>query len=702
MIMKHGSAFLLFFLLVGVLSPEVSAQEPDFNELPRIVGCDWATVKLATDKCNFITLKHAGLDTVILGINAGWSGGQRPLLGRRVKGLPVDKPCFWDGKDKYNPVEIQELLQVARQQHPQAKIILWIQIDTYPEWVQENPTEILRNEKGDGFAVTYHFKRAGNNPNPDKWEVLAWSFYSQKLREDLAKMLTQFVKAVESSPGGDQVVGYLIGGAQDAQFYLWEAPNSSKVNDQALWSDYSQPAVAAWHKWLRKKYADPATLSKAWNEPVASFEEAAPPKAATLIGTEGFHDPVTERRQMDWKRFIADGRVDLAEDIADMIRSASSHKLLIGTSSGDNGSRANMTANVRLMHSKKLDFFNGPVRYSLRLPPNSVGGALIPYDSFRLNNKPIAFDLDYRTWKDKKYGDRKVAPGYNMNFRAVGQAMTREELSSAWLREAGRIVLGGHRAFLDPVEGAFVHDDPLIQLEMNALQKNLIGTAALPGEATGAEVAVIYDERSADFLKGNLATVHSTWSSYQRAELDLSGVPYGYYYVEDFKAGKVPPAKLYIFQNLLDIDSQLESAIAKVRKDNAVLCFLQGTGYNLQKTEPERLSRIIGMNVVPAGAASTGATQVLPGLQSLLPLKAAPAISLPTEWTAFGPFPDKVPAVSVNELLSIPERIELSGSVYPAQRIIRDGGLLDFGKLFSTKGGGQSAYAFCQIHSDED
>jgi hypothetical protein len=152
----------------------------------------------------------------------------------------------------------------------------------------------------------------------------------------------------------------------------------------------------------------------------------------------------------------------------------------------------------------------------------------------------------------------------------------------------------------------------------------------------------------------------------------------------------------------LNIDSQLESAIAKVRKDNAVLCFMQGTGYNLQKKEKERLSRIIGMNVVPAGAASNGATQVLPGPQSLLPLQAAPAISLPTEWIAFGPFPDKAPAVPVKELLAIPEKIELNGSVYPAQRIMRDGSLLDFEKLFGTKGRHQSAYAFCQIHSDDE
>ncbi len=695
------SLLLVFFLLVGALSPAASAEELSSNELPRILGCDWGAINAGADKVNLITLKHAGLDYLLLGVNAGWSGAQRRFLEKRVKGIPVPNICFWDGKDKYNPAEIRDLLQVTKQQHPQAKIILWLQIDTYPEWIQENPTEAVRNDKGDGFVVNFHFQRVGNDPNPAKREVLAWSFYSKRLREDLAKMLSQFVKTVESSPGGEQVVGYLIGGAQDAQLYLWEAPNSAKSKDPAIWSDYSSPAVAAWHEWLRKKYVDPKTLSQEWNEPVSSFEDAAPPKAETLIGKEGYHDPLKERRQMDWKHFIADGRIDFAEDIADMIRNASSRKLLIGTSSGDNGARANMTANVRLMRSNKLDFVNAPVRYDLRLPPNSVGGALTVYDSFRLNNKPILFDLDYRTWKNTNYGNNTISPAYTISSRMVGRASTPQELGNAWLREAGRIVIGGHRCFLDPVEGAMTHEDPLIQLEMNALQKNLIGAAALPGESTGAEVAVIYDERSADFLKGALGSLHYFWSSAQRAELDLSGVPYGYYYVEDFKAGKVPPAKLYIFLNLWDIDSQLETSISKIRKDNAVLCFMQGTGYNLQKKDLKLLSKIIGMTVVPASAASSIKTDNKVVSQPLLPLQAAPSLNLPVEWTAFGPFPIKDPAFPAKDLVSMPEKIEVAGKVYPAQRITRDGGMLDFGKLYGRYGDGQSAYAFCQIDSDD-
>ena len=701
--MKHYSTLMaVVFLLICALSPLATAEEGNTMELPRILGCDWGSVNAGVDKVNLITLKHAGLNYVLLGVNAGWSGAQRRFLGKRVKGLPVPNICFWDGKDKYNPAEIRELLQVVNQQHPDAKIILWLQIDTYPEWIQENPAEAVRNDKGDGFVVNFHFQRAGNDPNPEKREVLAWSFYSKRLREDLSKMLTQFVKTVESSPGGEQVVGYLIGGAQDAQLYLWEAPNSAKAKDPAIWSDYSSPAVAAWHKWLRKKYVNPKMLSQAWNESVSSFEEAAPPKAETLIGKEGYHDPLKERRQMDWKHFIADGRIDFAEDIAEMIRSASSHKLLIGTSSGDNGARANMTANVRLMQSTKLDFVNAPVRYDLRLPPSSVGGALTVYDSFRLNNKPILFDLDYRTWKNTNYGSNTISPAYTISSRMVGRAATSQELSNAWLREAGRIVIGGHRAFLDPVEGAMTHEDPLIQFEMNALQKNLLGTASLPGETTGAEVAVIYDERSADFLKGTLPALHYTWSSSQRAELDLSGVPYGYYYVEDFKAGKVPPAKLYIFLNLWDIDRQTQAAIARIRKDNAVLCFMQGTGYNLQKNDLNTLSKIIGMDVVPACDASKLKPASRPVSQALLPLKPVQVTNLPNEWTVFGPFQTKDPAFPAKDLLVIPEKIEVAGKVYPAQRITRDGGMLDFGKLYGKYGNRQSACAFCQINSPDE
>ncbi len=89
------------YVIVAVAAP--TTVEQTATELPRILGCDWGTVNITADKVNLITLQQAGLVSVILGVNVGWSGAQRSLLGRRIKGLPVSKTCFWDGKDNYNP-----------------------------------------------------------------------------------------------------------------------------------------------------------------------------------------------------------------------------------------------------------------------------------------------------------------------------------------------------------------------------------------------------------------------------------------------------------------------------------------------------------------------------------------------------------------------------------------------------------------------
>ena len=665
--------------------------------LPNVVGCDWGTIHWPKEKLDLTVLKQAGMDTVVLGMNFGWHGAMRRFLPQKISGEPYPIRTFWNGRDSYDRESVREVLNLVKQQHPTARIIFWFQVDTYPEWITENPDEALRNDRGEPFVVNFHFQRAGNDPDPKKREVLAWSFYSQKLRDDMSPAIKEFVKTVESAPGGDQVVGYLIGGAQDAQFYLWEGPNAAKAKDARAWSDYSKPAVAAWHAWLKKKYGTPEALSAAWNQKIASFDQAAPPPADSLIGSPRFHDPETEEQQRNWKEFIADGRVTLAEDIARMIRQSATRPLLIGTSSGDNGARANMTANVRLMNSKELDFVNGPVRYHQRLAPASPGGALAVFDSFRLNNKPILFDLDYRTWKNKNYENRNVGPGYNVSARMVGRTSTPEELRSAWLRETGRIVLGGHRVFVDPVEGPETHQDPLIQHEMSVLRNSLEQARTAAGAPTGAEVAVIYDERSTDYLKGALGDLHMVWSSGQRSELDLSGVPYGYYYLEDFKAGKVPAAKLYIFNNLLEIDDATAAAIEKLKANNNVLCFLQGTGFNLQKKDAARLSQIIGMEVVPAAVAQSSSASA--STEPLLPGKSAPSFALPTEWTAFGPFPANSTETPVPS--ELPAQMEIGGTTKPAAPIQRKGCMLNFSPL-GKLGADEVVWAFTRIESPEE
>lgn len=667
------------------------------SSLPNVIGCDWGPINRQSDKLDLTVLKQAGMETVVLGVNFGWHGAMRKYLPQKIAGQPYPIRTFWNGRDSYDRESVSEVLNLVKQQHPTARIIFWLQVDTYPEWITENPDEALRNDRGEPFVVNFHFQRAGNDPDPKKREVLAWSFYSQKLREDMRPAIREFIKTVERSPGGDQVVGYLIGGVQDAQFYLWEGPNAAKAKDARAWSDYSKPAVQAWQKWLKKKYGTTQALSAAWNQKIESFDQAAPPPADSLIGTPRFHDPETEEQQRNWKEFIADGRVTLAEDIARMIRESASRPLLIGTSSGDNGARANMTANVRLMNSKELDFVNAPVRYNQRLAPASPGGALAVFDSFRLNNKPILFDLDYRTWKNKNYESRNVGPGYSVSARMVGRTATPEELRNAWLREAGRIVLGGHRVFLDPVEGPETHQDPLIQNEMSVLRNSLVQARTDAGAPTGAEVAVIYDERSTDYLKGALGDLHMTWSSSQRSELDLSGVPYGYYYLEDFKSGKVPAAKLYIFNNLLEIDDSTAAAIEKLKANNNVLCFLQGTGFNLQKKDAARLSKIIGMDVVP-GAVAQSSIPSAP-TEPLLTGQPAPSFVLPDEWTAFGPFPANSPETPVPA--DIPAQMEAGGTGKAASQIQRKQGMLDFSPL-GQAGAEEVVWAFTRIESPED
>jgi hypothetical protein len=112
-----------------------------------------------------------------------------------------------------------------------------------------------------------------------------------------------------------------------------------------------------------------------------------------------------------------------------------------------------------------------------------------------------------------------------------------------------------------------------------------------------AEVAVIYDERSIDYLRGGLAKLHATWTTLQKRELNASGVPYRIYYADDMRKGKIPAAKLYIFLNQLNLDNAMVHAITNIKKKNAVLVFLQGTGFVQADSSLQNIIKTLDMKI---------------------------------------------------------------------------------------------------------
>lgn len=540
----------------------------------------------------------AGIDTIVLNTNLGMYHSRRgyvsPLRHMRE---------FWRGPREYDPAQVEAVLAPPVQANPQVKIILWLGILAYPEFCHHHPESIIRNDRGDRLIATNHFIRFDPNPPPPgKPEHEAVSFFAQAYRTEAAEMLEAFVRAVQASAYGSHVIGYLIGGGQDGQQYSWSPPDLHLQNTPENWGDYSGAAKQAFVPWLRARYHDDlAALNKAWQAHLAAFEEAAPPPATELCGARPFHDPLTERRAYDFKRFLAEGRADFIIHLARALRGAAGPEALIGASGGDGGHRRDNTSISRLLRSDSLDFYLHQATYGTRIPP-STGGINAVLDSYAANGKIFLTDMDHRLFTSPKPPDAKIGV-VSFNAETVGWAADLEMQRAMWRREFARLWVSGNNgawslAFARPQD----YDHPGLQEEVRFLRRHGAEVVARHARQSqgppAAEVAFVCDEEAVDWARVALSEVHHAPYGVQWREAHLSGAPCRFYYAQDLRDGKIPAAKLYVLQNLLDMDAAVCERVRAALAQGATVVVLQGTGVvQLARGEGDDLAQALGLKL---------------------------------------------------------------------------------------------------------
>ncbi len=578
---------------------------------------------------------RAGIATIVLSANLGMYHSRlsyfAPLKHMRE---------FWRGYRDYDASQIEALLAPPVAANPRVKILLWLGVDPYPEFGQRHPDSIIRNDRGDALIATTHFARFDAAPpqaGPGKPEHYGISFFSEAYRTEAAEMLSAFIRGVEASPHGGHVIGYLLGGGQDGQQYSWSPPDSHLQNTPENWGDYSPAARRAFPDWLKQRYGgDLPALNSAWKAQMASFTEAAPPPAADLCGVRAFHDPVAERRAYDWKRFLAEGRSDFITGLARCIRRAAGRPVLIGASGGDGGHRRDNTSISTLLRADSVDFLLHQVSYGTRLPP-SAGGINAILDSYAVNGKLFLTDMDHRLFTAPRPAAGTLGV-VTFNAETVGWAADLEMQRAMWRREYARLWVSGNNDawfgnFCRPAD----YDHAGLQEEMRFLRRRsaeIVSRNCLtPQGPPAAEVAFICDESAVDYARQALGEFHMASMATQWREAHLSGVPIRFYYAQDLREGKVPPAKLYVLQNLLDVDEALAGRIRALRDRGATLVLLQGTGYvQLARGQGDRLRDALGLALrqangsggpsaagasITAGHPLLGADEWLPAVETL-------------------------------------------------------------------------------------
>ena len=506
---------------------------------------------------------------------------------------------FFRGWGRYDATSIEPWLWRYLRVHPTARIMIWTNIDDYPGFPDAYPDQLMRSEQGDKFMCINHFTcmesdldKLPENRRDDPRIRPVWSFFSEIFLTQMEDAMAEYVRRVEDTlPGSRAVIGYWIGGAADNQMYNWHDGGWKSVGKPHKWGDYSKPARRAWKEWTADRYGAVDKVNAAWGTDYASFEDVDPPPSTLLAGFDRLlFDPEQHRQAVDYRRFMSEGRNRVILRLARAVKEASETDLLVGTfGTPHHGGRMDATANDQLLRSPYIDALCSQSTYgqsNRQVPgPGGVNAALMAHV---VNDKIFVVDNDYPTWLA---WDSRHEASYDVDMPTF-RAQMRREMARLWTRGSGT---GFHS-----LRWPWVYNDPQIKAEMARLYRWSPQFADPYLENTAREIAVIYDETATDF--GARPNFHHTWTAVALTELNLSGVPYRLYYGDDFRDGKVPAARTYIFLNPFRLDPAFMKQLERIRGNGITTVFLQGAGY--ESSDMDLASQAVGMDVAPLDAVS--------------------------------------------------------------------------------------------------
>jgi beta-galactosidase len=441
---------------------------------------------------------------------------------------------------------------------PDAVFLLRIYPGPWPfwkEWADIPETEITRFADGSSNFI---------------------SFASEHFKRHFAEDLAQIIRRVEASPHGDRVIGYQPGGPEHEMFmdhYREKGP------------DYSQANTLGFRKWLAGMYADDAALQRAWAREevtlgtanVPAFEPGRFPMHGAREGetVEVFYSLPEEQDWLDYSRYVSDANADLIVSWAEIVKRETDRKKLSAFFYGYTfeliGSFNGHDRLSRVLDCPDVDILASPYSYMGRLG-GDPGGFMSPADSVAARGKLWFNEDDSRT---SVLHEDKVG---NWNgLWAGGKAETLDETVGMLGRNLGTVMT--HRAgtwWMDLLgAGAFASPDLWQVMADRAPRFRELAADPAPFRP---EAAVIVDEYSKGVVKSDW-DVHFRLMAGTRNASMLSGASVGFYTLDDFIDGVVPPCKAYVLTNLFDVtDGQAALIRERLDREGATALWLYAPG----------------------------------------------------------------------------------------------------------------------------
>ena len=472
---------------------------------------------------------------------------------------------WWYGVDKYDFDLVDRNLDFAFRQNPNVKILLSLPASPPAWWGEMYPEELCKDFKGrskqDYFA--------------------SHSYSSEKWLQDLEKAWTALFEHMKTKPYYKRIIGITPVSGRYGE--CLRAGYNSQLYGKEL-TDYSKPELAAFRKWLKKRYGTMENMRKAYPYRKGALPETIDevklptPQERCRPDSSYFRDGVVDRLTLDYITFVNEQSAQAVCDFTRILRKIVGPDKLIGLyygylledALGHRRAWAGDSGHFgldKVLREAPIDFLAGPVGYTQRQIGN-VGPNMGLSATLALHNKLWLYEGDMRTSLN----------GGKAEYS--GAANLEESLAILW-RTYGNSVVDYSGLWWAPIAGKKCYDDPKIWAAFKTMYQDMAKhTTVRSAERRRRAVAMIVDPVSINFrhyslydqLCGNLLTL-------SRDVFAKSGIEYDYYSTGDLEV-MPDDYPVYIFLNSFYLTEQTRAVIEKrFKKDGKLLVWCYGAGY---------------------------------------------------------------------------------------------------------------------------
>ncbi len=492
----------------------------------------------------------------------------------------------WTGPGQYDLQKIDDVIWNSVRRDPEGHYLIYINVTAYPEWTQQHPDHVAMNAKGEA-AVSRH-----DHHGPP-------SYYSTLYREQVMDMLRTYVRHIRAQPYARAVVGFMLGGGEDGQFYYQVVRGERTLQD-----GHSPGDLPLFRAWLRRRYPGVETLRAVWRDPEVDFENARPHVASERYAGP-FLDLATQGHERDVLRFLNEELATLLVDGLALCKEEMG-KPVVGAAYYGRAMSAMVypmyADNSVMFRSDAVDLMGAQPGYYGWREAGNEGMLGWVFDSTRRHGKIPMLELDFRTWVSQ-YKDL-------WHDTQISRYWNRDDLLGAMARDAGKVLSVGGGAWWMEMSGGWFHEPQI----MDAIRRIQGAGQAIIEEKPSwlkNDVVLVVDEgnllNTTEQINLMVGPNYHSLAVQQRA-FNRSGVSYDLVYLDDLVNEGLDGYKVYVFLNLYHANKRAREFIrTRLKRDDKLLVWQYAPGYLTEEGfSVESMRELTGIQLAVDAKSRTG------------------------------------------------------------------------------------------------